>query len=88
MPILHWLYRANTLATTPRVPCRILRAHDTLFYGDKDSSNLLIQGDNQHALKALLRYLKNFDKRQNHETIAQIQGREIKRNSISEKTYP
>jgi len=54
MPTLHWLDRNNTLATTPGVPCRILRAHDSLSYGDRDSGNILIQGDNLHALKALL----------------------------------
>jgi len=55
---LHWLDRNKTLATTPKVPCRILRADDGLSCGDADSGNLLIQGDNLHALKALLPYYR------------------------------
>jgi len=45
------------------VPCCILRADDGLSCGNADSGNMLIQGDNLHALKALLLYLKNSDKR-------------------------
>jgi len=58
MPTLHWLDRNKTLATTAKVPCRILRADDGLSCGDKDSGNMLIQGDNLHALKALLPYFR------------------------------
>jgi len=58
MPTLNWLDRNKTLATTPKVPCRILRVDDALSCGDADSGNLLIQGDNLHALKALLPYYR------------------------------
>jgi len=58
MPTLHWLDRDNTLKTTPQVPCRILREQARLSYGDPDSDNMLIQGDNLHALKALLPYYR------------------------------
>jgi len=58
MPILNWLERNKTLATTPKVPCRILRADEALSGGEADSDNLLIQGDNLHSLKALLPYYR------------------------------
>jgi len=56
MPTLNWLDRNKTLNTTPKVPCRVLRADEGLSCGDADSGNMLIQGDNLHALKALLPY--------------------------------
>jgi len=59
MSVLHWLDRNKTLATTPKVPCRILRVDEGLSCGDADSGNLLIQGDNLHALKALLPYFRD-----------------------------
>jgi len=58
MPVLHWLDRNKTLATTPKVPCRILRVDDDLSCGDVGSGNMLIQGGNLHALKALLPYFR------------------------------
>jgi len=39
-----------------QVPYRLLRCHNKLSAGDADSGNLLIEGDNLHALKALLPY--------------------------------
>jgi len=58
MPTLNWLNRNKTLATTPKVPCRILRVDKALSCGDADNGNLLIHGDNLHALKALLPYFR------------------------------
>jgi len=58
MPVLHWLNRNKTLATTPKVPCRILQVDEGLSCGDADSSNMLIHGDNLHGLKALLPYFR------------------------------
>jgi len=58
MPVLHWLDRNKTLAATPRVPCRVLRVDAGLSCGEADSGNMLIQGDNLHALKALLPYYR------------------------------
>jgi len=58
MPILTWLDRPKTLTTVSKVPCRILRVNERLSCGDKDSGNLLVQGDNLHALKALLPYFR------------------------------
>jgi len=54
MPTLNWLDRHKTLAATPKVPCRVLRVDAGLSCGEADSGNMLIQGDNLHALKALL----------------------------------
>ncbi len=56
MPILHWLDRDKTIKQTSRVPYRLLEENSKLSYGNQNSQNLLIQGDNLEALKALLPY--------------------------------
>ena len=54
MPILHWLTRDEDLRAATHVPYRLLEETRDLSAGDPDSGNLLIQGDNLEALKALL----------------------------------
>ncbi len=54
MPILQWLSRDDDVTTADRVPYRLLREVPELGAGDPDSGNMLIQGDNLEALKALL----------------------------------
>lgn len=54
MPILSWLTRDDDLKTAGRAPYRLLKEEPSLGYGDADAGNLLIQGDNLEALKALL----------------------------------
>jgi adenine-specific DNA-methyltransferase len=56
MPILHWLNDEQARETSNRVPYRLLEADAALSYGDPNSENMLIQGDNLEALKALLPY--------------------------------
>ncbi|TVQ85263.1 MAG: site-specific DNA-methyltransferase [Micavibrio sp.] len=56
MPILDWLDRENDVKAAEGVPYRLLESGDDLSYGDADSPNMLIQGDNLEALKALLPY--------------------------------
>jgi len=56
MPILKWLTRDEDVKTTHRVPYRLLEQVDGIGAGDSDSTNMLIQGDNLDALKALLPY--------------------------------
>jgi adenine-specific DNA-methyltransferase len=54
MPILNWLTREDDVKATQQVPYRLLEEVPELSYGDKDTENMLIQGDNLEALKALL----------------------------------
>jgi adenine-specific DNA-methyltransferase len=54
MPTLHWLSRDQDLTASSRVPYRLLEAVPELSYGDPATENMLIQGDNLDALKALL----------------------------------
>lgn len=54
MPILHWLTRENDLKTSGLAPYRLLDHVAT--YGDANTENMLIQGDNLDGLKALLPY--------------------------------
>ncbi|RZI55339.1 MAG: site-specific DNA-methyltransferase [Rubrivivax sp.] len=54
MPTLSWLTRDEDLKTAGRAPYRLLTEDPSLGYGDPDTGNMLIQGDNLEALKALL----------------------------------
>ena len=54
MPTLNWLTRDDDLRAASRVPYRLLEEASELSAGEPDASNMLIQGDNLEALKALL----------------------------------
>lgn len=54
MPILQWLTRDKDLRAAGRAPFRLLE--EAGRYGDDNAQNMLIQGDNLDALKALLPY--------------------------------
>lgn len=54
MPTLHWLTRDDDIRAAGAAPYRLLEEVPDLGYGDRDAGNMLIQGDNLEALKALL----------------------------------
>lgn len=54
MPLLHWLTRDADLKLSSKAPYRLLEHVPELSFGDSDSENMLIQGDNLDALKTLL----------------------------------
>lgn len=54
MPILHWLNKDQAVTTAQKTTYRLLEEVPELSCGDPASGNLLIQGDNLEALKALL----------------------------------
>lgn len=54
MPILHWLNKEQAVTTAKNCDYRLLEEVPDLSYGDSSSENLLIQGDNLEALKALI----------------------------------
>ncbi len=54
MPILRWLTRDQDIGAAKRVPYRLLEEAPEISAGDHGASNMLIQGDNLEALKALL----------------------------------
>lgn len=56
MPILQWLTRKDDVEAASHVPYRVLEEVPELSYGSHDTENMLIQGDNLDALKALLPY--------------------------------
>lgn len=56
MPTLRWLTRDTDVRAADKVPYRLLEKNPDLGYGDQDAGNMLIQGDNLEALKALLPY--------------------------------
>lgn len=58
MPSLTWLTRDDDLKRAAAVPYRLLEADPALSHGDPAAGNMLIQGDNLDALKALLPYYK------------------------------
>ncbi|MDR1850485.1 MAG: site-specific DNA-methyltransferase [Zoogloeaceae bacterium] len=55
MPVLHWLTRDEDLQAAGRADYRLLVEDPALGGGDRDhAENMMIQGDNLEALKALL----------------------------------
>ena len=54
MPILNWLTRDEDIRSAQHVPYRLLEEVQDLSAGDGGAGNMLIQGDNLEALKALL----------------------------------
>jgi adenine-specific DNA-methyltransferase len=56
MPLLHWLTRDVDIHAAIHTPCRLLEQVPEYSHGDSDTGNMLIQGDNLDALKALLPY--------------------------------
>ena len=53
MPILNWLTRDEDIQRMKQVPYRLLEEIPELSAGDANTGNMLIQGDNLEALKAL-----------------------------------
>lgn len=54
MPTLNWIGKEAVVKHHKEVPFRLLEPVPELSCGDVESGNLIIQGDNLHALKALL----------------------------------
>lgn len=54
MPVLDWLNKGSAVQTARNTPYRLLEHDAELSYGDPDCENMLIQGDNLEALKALV----------------------------------
>lgn len=56
MPTLHWLNRQKSIDAAKHAPYRLLKENPKFSYGDENTENMLIQGDNLDALKSLLPY--------------------------------
>lgn len=56
MPWLEWHNRNDDLKATAKTPYHLLQPIQSLSHGDEDVPNMLIQGENLEALKALLPY--------------------------------
>ena len=54
MPTLHWNTRNADIRAAARAPFHTLSAVNKLGHGDNKTQNLLVQGDNFLALKALV----------------------------------
>ena len=54
MPTLNWIGKEAVERHHKHVPIRLLEPQPHLSCGDAESGNLIVQGDNLHALKALL----------------------------------
>ena len=54
MPLLDWLNKQDAVRTVQKVPYHLLEAVPELGAGNTNTENMLIQGDNLQALKALL----------------------------------
>jgi adenine-specific DNA-methyltransferase len=58
MPTLNWIGKEAVVEHHKEVPFHLLRCNPELSAGEPGSGNLLVQGDNLLALKALLPYYK------------------------------
>jgi adenine-specific DNA-methyltransferase len=66
MPTLHWLTKKHDLKTAGNAEYRLLTEEEEYSYGDTDGNygddgnggNIIVQGDNLEALKALLPFYK------------------------------
>src|SRR5215471_14214066 len=56
MPTLDWIGKKAVVNHHREVPYRLLHCDKAASAGDADAGNLLVQGDNLLALKALLPY--------------------------------
>ena len=56
MPTLDWIGKKAVVELHKHVPFHLLRCNEDMSVGDPGSGNLLVQGDNLLALKALLPY--------------------------------
>ncbi len=56
MPTLDWIGKKAVVGHHKQVPFHLLKSNDELSVGESGSGNLLVQGDNLTALKALLPY--------------------------------
>lgn len=56
MPTLDWIGKKAVLNHHREVPYRLVKCDPTMSVGNPGSGNLLVQGDNLVALKALLPY--------------------------------
>ena len=56
MPTLNWLTREQDIGAAGRAPYRRLEEVPELSAGNQEAGNMLIQGDNLEALKALLQF--------------------------------
>ena len=54
MPILKWLTRDDDIKQAGKAEYRLLKEDPAYSYGDKNTENMIIHGDNLEALKALL----------------------------------
>ena len=58
MPTLDWLNRADAFTLAAKVPYRLLEQVSSHGDSKSGSDNLLIQGDNLEALKALIPFYR------------------------------
>ena len=56
MPTLDWIGKKTVVSHHRGVPFHLLKTNQELSAGEPGSGNLLVQGDNLLALKALLPY--------------------------------
>ncbi len=54
MPTLDWIGKKAVVGHHREVPFHLLKSNEELSVGEIGSGNLLVQGDNLTALKALL----------------------------------
>ncbi len=58
MPTLDWTGKADAIKAAQKIPYRLLEFEESLSCGEKNSGNMIVQGDNLVALKSLLPFYR------------------------------
>ena len=58
MPTLTWAGKESATKDAKSIPYRLLELDESLCYGDRKTGNVIVQGDNLAALKALMPYYR------------------------------
>ena len=58
MLTLDWEGKDEAKKKSSEIPLRLLDFDSSLSYGDRDSKNIIVQGDNLEALKSLLPFYR------------------------------
>ena len=80
MPTLNWIGKEAVVKHHKEVPYRLLEPVPELSCGETASGNLIVHGDNLHALKALPPRSKYYDT--GHGDVAQLGERRVRNTKV------
>jgi adenine-specific DNA-methyltransferase len=75
MPTLNWRTREQDIKAAADTEYRLLVEEEKYSYGDGDTGNIIVQGDNLEALKSPLALLRRAGKMYLHRSALQYRKR-------------